>query len=340
MRAELAAVFIALAGAARAHAACQIQVVADLPLEPVASRALVKGAVNGKPATFILDTGATASVMPYSDAQRLGIKLDRSTQFESEGIGGPTNTQLGHFDMKLDRVDLPNEMMTVINMRPLDHDAVAFVGRELLGRRDLEIDLPDNEMRVERVVGCRPAELAYWNKPYSQVRLEHDGSSQPPILVTVLLNGRAVTAEVDSGAPQSTVTPGAAMTAGINVSKAEQLGKIGGVGHNQVSVQVATFNTFTLGDETIKNAKLLVADMWRYNKLEQTGTRLGSPEHDSDEPSMLLGADFLHAHRVLVANSMGLMVFSYMGGPVFDISQRREPVSDHAVPSPARGVSP
>ncbi len=101
--------------------------------------------------------------------------------------------------------------------------------------------------------------------------------------------------------------------------------------------QVVTFDSFTLGDETIKNAKLVVAEMWKYNKMEETGTRLGSHTHDLGEPRMLLGADFLRAHHVLVANSMGLMVFSYMGGPVFDISQRREAAHSQpgSTPSPA-----
>ena len=34
-------------------------------------------------------------------------------------------------------------------------------------------------------------------------------------------------------------------------------------------------------------------------------------------PTMLLGADFLRAHRVLVAHSQRKMYFTYEGGPVF-----------------------
>ena len=342
MRAWLAAAFLALA-ATQARAACQIHVLVDLPLEPDPYRALVKGAVNGQPVVFILDTGAWASAMPYPDAHRLGIKLDASMKFDSEGIGGRTDNMLGHFDMKLGQAVLPNEMMTVIDMHSLDHQAVALVGRELLGRHDLEINLPENDVRIEKVAGCRPAELDYWNKPYSQVRLEQDGSSRPAALVTVLLNGRAVTAMVDSGASQSVVTPGAAMTAGVDLAKAENKGEVGGIGRNRLSARVATFSTFTLGDETIKNAKLIVSEMWQYNRQDETGTRLGSAAHDSAEPSMLLGADFLRAHHVLIAYSMGVMVFSYMGGPVFDISQRREadrPVPPASAPGPAPTPAP
>ncbi len=336
MRGCLAAVAATalLLAATTANAACQIGVLADLPLQANPYRALAKGAVNGKPVVFILDTGAWASSMPIADARKLGVKLDLSTQVTSEGIGGQVYTTFGHFDLELGQSRFPHEVMTVLNMPSLDNHAVALIGRELIGKRDLEIDLPDNEVRVEKVVGCAAGELAYWNKPYSQTRLESDGSEDSAILVTVLLNGHAIPAEIDSGATQSIVTPGAAATAGVNLAQASATDEIGGIGARRVAAQVATFKTFTLGDETIKNAKLIVSEMWKYNKMEETGTRLGSQTHDLSQPRMLLGADFLRAHHVLIANSMGLMVFSYMGGPVFDISQDKASASSRADAKP------
>jgi hypothetical protein len=39
---------------------------------------------------------------------------------------------------------------------------------------------------------------------------------------------------------------------------------------------------------------------------------------------MLLGMDFLRAHRVLIDNATRKMVFTYEGGPVFQISKPAE----------------
>jgi len=41
-------------------------------------------------------------------------------------------------------------------------------------------------------------------------------------------------------------------------------------------------------------------------------------------PAMLLGLDFLRSHRVLVDNATPNMVFTYEGGPVFQLDEPAE----------------
>ncbi|MHB8287212.1 MAG: aspartyl protease family protein, partial [Caulobacteraceae bacterium] len=318
-----------LASASAAAADCKINVYADLPLQPSTSRALVAGAVDHKPVVFIADTGAQVSSMPLPNAQTLALHLSGMNDLTSEGIGGRAKTGYGHFDLKLGSIDLPNEVMLVVAMGSLDHHAVGLIGRELLMQHDLELNWPGNDIKVVQPRGCTPAQLAYWNMPYSLTKLEGDGTGTPAIRITVLLNGRMTPALVDSGSPRSVVTPEAARAAGASVDAGTAAGAMGGVGGGGIAARVVRFDSFTIGDETIKNAKLTVADIWRHNKLEATGTRLGSHDHDIDQPLMLLGADFLRAHRVLVANSLGVMVFSYLGGPVFDTAP------PHPDPAPA-----
>jgi hypothetical protein len=60
-----------------------------------------------------------------------------------------------------------------------------------------------------------------------------------------------------------------------------------------------------------------------------------------DEPEMLLGADFLRSHRVLIAASQHLLYFTYSGGPVFEVvgdavKPKDEPPAPKA-PTPAPG---
>jgi hypothetical protein len=340
---RLALAVLATTGfASAAHAACRIGMFGDLPLEPDPYRALVKGAVNGQSSLFILDTGAWASTISYADAQRYKVKVDGSAfvytgvELKAEGVGGRQGVGAATFDMKLGSLELPREVMTAIPMRSLDHGAAALVGRDLLGQHDIELDMPDHEVRLVKITGCTPADLDYWNKPYSVAKLESDGSSRPAILVNVLLNGRPVPAMLDSGAEETTITEEAARLAGADLRTSADYGKVRGIGDGAISAKIAHFASFTLGDETIHDVNLVVSEMWKYNKLEQTGTRLGSEAHDTFQPRMLLGADFLSSHRVMVANSMGVVVFSYIGGPVFAAPQ----ASQAAQKSAASGAPP
>ena len=66
------------------------------------------------------------------------------------------------------------------------------------------------------------------------------------------------------------------------------------------------------GDEVIRNPDIAFAS------LEVPGVRTGSRLSATREiRDMLLGVDFLRAHRVFVAHSQRKFYFTYTGGPVF-----------------------
>ncbi len=333
---KAAALCVAMfAAASGAHAACRIRT-GTFPLEPNPTRALVKAEVNGQPVVFIVDTGAWISSMPYPDAERLKVAFISSGNMTSEGIGGSVAAGEVHFDLKLGATYLPHEAMTVLGMGSLDNGAVGLIGMDLLGQHDIELDLPDNAIRMVQADQCAVPGLVYWNKPYSLAALEADNSAAPQLLLNVKLNGHTIPALLDSGSPQSIVTEDAARAAGVALEKTPPAEEIGGIGQGRVTSRIAHFDSFTIGDETIKNTKLVVSPMWKYNTLSETGTRLGSEYHALQQPRMLLGADFLRAHRVLIARSQNLILFSYVGGPVFDISRQTvsQPRQNASTPPP------
>ena len=308
-------------------------VLADLPLQQTGRHLTAAGAVNGHPAVFVLDTGAEASAMPRIEAERLGVKLDRSSVFTTEGPGGRVYTVLGHYDLTFAGLVLPHTPVTVLNTDADEDHVTSRIGRELIDQRDLEIDLPQSRMRIEDLDGCSVANLSSYLRPATVVRLESDGTRRSPILFNVVLNGHTVPAELDSGLAQSLVTPSAARAARGDLAKAAAHEDVQGLGPARLAAKIVKFDTFVLGGETIRNAKLVVADLWKDTKVEEIGTRLGSESHNAGQPEMLLGADFLRSHRVLVANSMGVMLVSYTGGRVFDVAA---PATD-AAPRPVDG---
>lgn len=88
-----------------------------------------------------------------------------------------------------------------------------------------------------------------------------------------------------------------------------------------------------MGDETISDTVIRFADLFK----DATYTpRSGSMIQQRVEflPDMLLGADFLRSHRVLVSHSQRKMYFSYEGGPVF------QPKTVEASGAPAEQKAP
>ncbi len=66
-----------------------------------------------------------------------------------------------------------------------------------------------------------------------------------------------------------------------------------------------------------------------------TAQRIGSriPVALAGEPEMLLGADFLRAHRLLISNSTRQLVFTYEGGPVFQVPKPAQTIAAPAIGS-------
>ena len=70
-----------------------------------------------------------------------------------------------------------------------------------------------------------------------------------------------------------------------------------------------------MGDLTVRNAKLLVADVHAPSRYREQGSLI--PKSRREISDLLIGSDFLRANRVLIANSQGLMYFTYNGGQIF-----------------------
>jgi len=73
------------------------------------------------------------------------------------------------------------------------------------------------------------------------------------------------------------------------------------------------------------------ADLWKDSTYESTGSHV-LRKSEGRQP-MLLGYDFLRAHRLLVAHSQRKLYFTHSGGAVFQ--PKRAPAKAPAAPEPA-----
>jgi predicted aspartyl protease len=283
---------------------CKLTPLGSLPLSyHGAELALVlNGEINGTPALLLLDTGADLSLLTRFGTDKRGMALTPTQRF-LEGVGGRTRVYVagvnsfkigpirssGHGDMPV--LDTPGSRSTF--------DGI--VSAAFLFQRDLEISLAEKTVRFFLSDGCERTYLAYWDPDAVVVPLEFEGEGGRP-MVEVQLNGVKLRALIDTGATRTVVTERAARAAG---EKLEGLGlKPGGtavgVGRRAVSTVQVTFKRFALGGEVIERPELLVL---------QTDER-----RDYD---MILGRDYLRAHRMLFAVQQRKLYLSYLGGQPF-----------------------
>jgi tetratricopeptide (TPR) repeat protein/predicted aspartyl protease len=329
------ALLLALIGAGLAPgptlsaAICTLQKRAELAVTMNGTRPLVHATINGTDALFVADSGAFYSMLTPAAAEEFKLPM-RSAPFGFSvvGVGGEsartwvaTVKTFGIFSVNLPDV----EFLVAGN----DFGrAVGLLGQNVLRLGgDVEYDLANGIIRLMSTKDCGKSPLAYWatSQPFSVFDIERATPQMPHTRGVAYLNGQKIRVTFDTGAWASTLTLDAAKRAGITPASSgvEPGGPIYGVGMRMVPTWIATFASFKIGDEEIRNARL----------------RFGAGMRDTD---MLIGADFFLSHRVYVANGQQKLYFTYNGGPVFNLSANAAPAPQgapaiNAAPAPATG---
>jgi hypothetical protein len=297
----------ATAHAAGAPSACHYREGSVLSLtQPAGGTPMVDGSINQQPVRMLLDTGAGRTSLIRSTADRLGLTLTRENQF-SYGIGGRASIYSARVrDLGLGNLHSRVTLLPVLDSLP-NSAAGVLLGADFLFQADLEVALAEKQVRFFHADGCDDRFLAYWDPHASEMPLERSSSASAWPTIEILLNGIKVRAIIDTGAVRSLIDLDAASRAGITPDTPGVVPSrpIHGIGSAAMPVWNAQFATFTIGDETIQHAKIGIVDLQQ-----------GRPRDAF--PDMLIGRDFLLAHRVLFALSQDRLYFSYLGGPVFN----------------------
>jgi len=298
-------------------AACRLEQVAELAVADEAGGPVVAGQVDGKPVSILIDTGSLVSAISLEAAHRLGlrvtpmngVRLSAVSDATSAGKTGAAGVSLGQ--------RLHARMAFAVNSEAQAEAWAADVvlGEDFLSSFDMEFDLPGRVVRLLRERDCQAAQLVYWAKAYSQATLLASSSDDPQMTTTVELNGRPAAAIVDSGAKSSAVSFAAAQAAGVTPRSPVPA-------NGRDEAWIGRFDTLSVGDETIRNAALPLAEISRRTE----GQVLGSdfPHEAVDPMAVVIGADFFRSHRVLISPEDHVMVFTYSGGPVFQAVRGNE----------------
>ena len=135
----------------------------------------------------------------------------------------------------------------------------------------------------------------------------------------MLVNGKRVTARLDTGSRTSIISSQAARRVGSATELADQPARqtISGIAAKPLQSSLADFASLSIGDESIHNVKLRIADLFGRDTAIETGSHIPKPVEGSAK--MLIGGDFFRSHRVLVVPQQHKLLLTYEGGPIFQV---------------------
>ncbi|HTQ00356.1 MAG TPA: retropepsin-like aspartic protease [Casimicrobiaceae bacterium] len=310
----VAALAACLAAGARA-AECKLVRIVEWPVRIKAGHVVVDGEINGRKVDITLDTGASRSAIVRSAAERLELPRHDAKGYRMFGIGGELAVEIADVaEFKLGGTLIKDWRVIVAG----DAGTDLLLGEDFLSKFDVEFDLAHGAVRLYEPRDCRDASLAYWTTDVpGEVEFERIDEDRPRITFTVRINGRPIQALLDSGAGWSLLSKQDAAALGVtpDTPGVDAAGTGTGLGARAVDAWIGPFESFVIGNETISDVRIGFADLWKDSTYESTGSHVRR-KSEGQQP-MLVGYDFLRAHRLLVAHSQRKLYFTHSGGTVF-----------------------
>lgn len=274
-------------------AACLVRQRAVVPLEIAGTVVLAPVLVNGIPGAFILDTGASQTVVTPDAVNHFGLALDEWTATTMRGVGGierrrnadPRSVELG--GVALRRRSLAGDATLRVATLPLSLVAGrridGLLGRDFLSAFDLDLDLSRRNLALYDVHGCTERFLP-WTEAYLSVPVENPAESA--LVVPVELDGVPLRALLDTGASRTLVAaPGMArLGLGPERLRGDPSQVVTGMGPHTVTMWQHRFRDFRIGGQTFA-APLFFA----------------APIQLQPISDMLLGVDWLMGRRVWIS---------------------------------------
>ena len=305
--AALLAVLLLVAAPARAR--CDIKQM-DIPVRMVDQRPVATLTLNGTPVPMLVDSGAFFSFLNASTATQLNLPLGSLPYgLRIEGHAGRVQARMTRVaKVGLQGAELSN-VEFVVGGNEIGNGIMGILGRNFLSMADAEYDLAHGIVRLVFPDGdCEQANFAYWagDAPVVVAPLRADNRGDRSIRTEVLINGTRVTALLDTGAWQSTLTLKTAGRVGIAESDLTPAGRTAGAGEGLAHSWTGTVASFELGGERVSNNRLRFDDV------------------DATDHGMLLGVDYFLSHRIYVSRLQQRAYITWNGDAVFALN-RPEP---------------
>lgn len=275
------ALLAGLAAPSVAWAQCSLGPVAVIPLEAVEGFPVIAAEVNGRPVTFVLDTGAQAHlILPSAEA------ILRLPQMEGTvpliGTGGEREAPLVRLEgVTLGRAPLLPAPTPVTTLPVVPHVSpllAGLLGAPLLDQFDLDLNVPAGRLGLFPAGGCGGA-LPEIAARQTVIKLAITPDRQA--LLDVTINGQNVIALLDTGSRATLLSQTTADALGVRATLSANTSR--GVDGESLPVGHTTLREMTVGNDVIRNMPVSISPV-----------QLGRAD-------MLLGLDYLRQRRAFIS---------------------------------------
>jgi predicted aspartyl protease len=174
----------------------------DMTTERNGSIAIPVG-VDGQKSLMVVDTGSIFSVFGEEEVRARGMSLNWS-DLQIEYLGGVNVNRITKVSsLTIGQMTGSDVHLMVTPEGVLEHDAVGMIGPDILSNFDVDIDFAANKFNLFVNDHC-PGKVVYWTHGgYAVVPMDLENGH---IVVPVTLDGKTVSAVVDTGADRSTIS--------------------------------------------------------------------------------------------------------------------------------------
>ena len=241
----------ALSTAAIADSKCELKLVDSLALETESSGAVtIPVMIDNRPARLLIDTGAPFSILDTSFARTLGHE---PSFFQPGTFFG----MVGGYKL---RQSVAVDSLSVGRLKAMTSSAMGTLGSNVLAAYDVELDFAAQKMNMFTQDHC-PGQVVYWtNDAYAQVPMTLNRDQH--ITIPVTLDGKNVTAIVDTGAYRSYMTLDIASDLFGFDENSPGLKKVGDTKLNNVAAATLyryPFQSLTFQDVAVRNPDIEIS---------------------------------------------------------------------------------
>lgn len=269
----------------------------ELKLEQLASRHIVVPMSIGEhePMTFILDTGASTSVITRETQKVLGLRDEDGTPVKGQGANGElsdvrlfslADAQVGERNYR----DLNVAVMDLAHLEDkLEVRIGGILGRNFLQRHDVEVDFAQGKLLLHAAGSVKKGEVDV----SGMAGVDYGSFRGGLIRIDVRIDGsEAFPAVLDLGAARSVMNWHAAKAMGLTPNSkklADSPEDLLGADNTPIETKFFTFESISLGDASIAKPTVYIADLGVF-------TTLGV----ADGPAMVFGLDMLSERSIVI----------------------------------------